>query len=92
MTNAENYKSTINKRCMTCKHWQGDREKAIEQLNVIEKTAKIHDFLDVENTWCDDGDCRELRLRQYLYNADSFSETLVDAVFGCVLHKFYIED
>ena len=72
----------LQDRCAGCKHWQGNRDVAIDQLNKIEYYRDLYAFLDIDTTWCKSGKCRKISVKQH------FEKTVeVDAVFSCILHE-----
>ena len=66
-------------RCFTCKHWKGDKERAVKMYEENPLSMDLH------KGWPDSGDC--IISYEWLYtvldgNAAAYST--VDANFGCV--------
>jgi hypothetical protein len=66
-------KDALKNRCVTCRHWDGDREWFYKTLNTLESES-VEKFLDPQSTWCGDGYCGAIYYQ-------------VDAVFGCIFHE-----
>jgi hypothetical protein len=71
------------KNCLTCKYWLGNKEKQLEAIK-----EKGHIVMDRKNGWPEEGTCKEIfDLARLDIDGDSWVTFLVDANFGCILHK-----
>jgi hypothetical protein len=71
--------NTLKGRCATCKHWDGDKAKAMAMFTEIPISMDLH------NGWPDSGECR---CSHFWLNTeitgDAYVTSTVDANFGCI--------
>jgi len=70
---------TLVRRCATCCHWQGDKEKATE---LFEENPLS---MDLFKGWPNDGDCRiDYEFLNVEIHGNATASNTFDANFGCV--------
>jgi hypothetical protein len=66
-------------RCLSCKHWGGNREDAWNQVNFRLST------MDLETGECPEGECAVIFREMFVETPDAtYREVSVN--FGCILH------
>jgi len=72
----------LSNRCVTCKHWSGDRDKDMERF----EESPIS--MDIDNGWASNGSCGEqYRWAEIDINGNATADLTIPASFGCVLHE-----
>lgn len=70
---------TLVRRCATCKHWQGDKDKAAAMF------AENPTSMDVDRGWPDDGACsKDYDFLEVQTVGDAYTNVYFYANFGCV--------
>jgi hypothetical protein len=70
---------SLDRRCATCKHWQGDKEKAVAMFEEDPLS------MDLSKGWPDDGACGiDYEFLNTEINGDATVTNGFDANFGCV--------
>jgi hypothetical protein len=70
------------KQCLTCKHWNGDREEAQE------RAKSQPGSMDLYSGWMSAGDCGVSHIwGDLVVVGDAYATLEIDASFGCIYHE-----
>lgn len=76
----------INKyadRCLTCKHWEGDKKKTQQLIALHGRIA-----MSLTQGFCGSGDCYILyEWMDITVHGDATYSTEINANFGCIRHE-----
>ena len=77
--------SDLSKRCLTCKHWEGDKKKVRKEI----EQYGLAKMMDIRDGWSSTGDCAERYHWLEIETNEYGCVTTVDipASFGCPLHE-----
>ena len=73
---------TLSNKCVTCRHWTGDKEKALDDY------AEDEISISIDDGWPRDGRCKlQYKWADIEIYGDASVHLSVPSGFGCVLHE-----